>query len=64
MSERECVAMWLKCFNYEWNKERAEEQKNDFWKRLPKWSAGACNYGNYSNQDQDIRLEKSVVICE
>ena len=64
MSERECVALWLKHFNCEWRKERAEAQKNDFWKRLPKWGGGACNYGNYANQDQDIRLEKSVVICE
>ena len=64
MSERECVALWLKHFNYEWNKERAEEQKNDFWKRLPKWGGGECNCSDYANQNEYTRLERSLVINE
>jgi hypothetical protein len=64
VSEREVVALWLKHFNCEWNKERAEAQKNDFWKCLPKWGGGACNYGNYANQNEYMRLEKDVIIYE
>tara|TARA_R100001377_G_scaffold37241_2_gene20724 strand:+ start:249 stop:443 length:195 start_codon:yes stop_codon:yes gene_type:complete len=64
MSEREGAALWLKYFNGQWKKDRAESEKNDFWSRLPKWGGGACNYGNYANQDRDIRLERSLVINE